>query len=841
MLQQLTSLYEKSVLKQPLFIIIACLLVVLFFASQTTKFKLDASADSLVLENDQALKYYRAIRARYGSDDFLIITYTPNNDLFSTSSLKDLEQLRNKLRSLNHVESVTSMLDVPLIESPPMTLSQLSDEIRTLKTPGIDIGLAKKELLNSPLYTNLIINPTGDTTAIQVNLKRDDHYHSLLQQRNQLREKQLTQALTPEEQQHLESVSLEFKHHSQALLDEERKLIADVRSIMDQHRNTASLYLGGVPMITADSISYIENDLQTFGIAVVAFIMLILAISFRKPRWVFLPMIICLSSGILMTGLLGMLEWRVTVVSSNFISLLLIITLSLCIHIIVRYRELHANNPDSPQYPLVKEAVYSKFKPSFYTAITTMVAFASLIVSDIRPVIDFGWMMVIGISIAFILSFTLFPAMLLFFKPGKAAELHDTTGAVTEYLASFIKSHRKTTLISFSLMIIFSVYGISALTVENRFIDYYKEHTEIYQGMKLIDEQLGGTTPLDVIIDAPAWFFEEPEDASESDDFEDEFELEFSDEEAGITATSYWFNSNMLPQVRAIHEMLEDLAETGKVVSVDTTIAMLDKLEDSDEMSDFFMSIFYKRVPQDIKDALLSPYMSEDGNQIRFSIRVYESDKNLNRKELLHNIREKLISKHELQDEQIKLSGMVVLYNNMLQSLFQSQILTIGVVFMAILLMFAILFRSTYIAVLAIIPNMIAAAMVLGVMGSVGIPLDIMTITIAAICIGIAVDDTIHYVHRFQEEFAKDNDYWATIKRCHESIGRAMYYTTLTITLGFSILALSNFMPMIYFGVLTGFAMLIALLANMTLLPLFLVIFKPVKAGKAIEEGAHSM
>ncbi len=829
MLQSLSALYERIILKHPVTTIIVNLLVILLFAMQMKDFKLDASADSLVLENDQALKYYRSIKARYGSDDFLIITYTPTQDLFSESSRHDLKQLRDKLKKLNRVEKVTSMLDVPLIESPPMTLSELSENVRTLETPDIDISMARRELLSSPLYRNLIISDTGKTTAIQINLQRDEKYHSLLNQRNSLREKQLTEPLNEDEARQLNQVSSEFKHYIQALLDEESRLIADVRRIMDEHRKEATLYLGGVPMITADSIAYIENDLQTFGVAVILFIMLILAVSFKKPRWVIFPMLICLSSGIVMTGLLGALEWRVTVVSSNFISLLLIITLSLCIHIIVRYRELHANNPQSDQYSMVKEAINSKFKPSFYTAITTMVAFASLIVSDIRPVIDFGWMMVIGISIAFILSFTLFPAILLLLKPGNPAELRDTTGAVTAYLAEFINRHRKTTLISFSAMIVFSILGISLLSVENRFIDYYKEHTEIYQGMKLIDEQLGGTTPLDVIIDAPHSFFEKDETEEEYDELAEEFELEFNEEEAGITATSYWFNNNRLRQVREIHNLLDALPETGKVVSIDTTISMLDRLEDSDDMSDFFMSIFYKRLPEDIRAALLTPYMKEDGNQIRFSIRVYESDKNLNRKELLEKIQHQLTTQLNLDEKQINLSGMVVLYNNMLQSLFKSQILTIGVVFLAILLMFAVLFRSTYIAVLAIIPNMIAAAMVLGVMGATGIPLDIMTITIAAICIGIAVDDTIHYVHRFQEEFETDHDYWATIKRCHQSIGRAMYYTTVTITLGFSILALSNFMPMIYFGLLTGFAMLIALLANMTLLPLLLALFKPIR------------
>ena len=346
--------------------------------------------------------------------------------------------------------------------------------------------------------------------------------------------------------------------------------------------------------------------------------------------------------------------------------------------------------------------------------------------------------------------------------------------------------------------------------------------------MELIDKQLGGTTPLDIIIDAPQSFFaiEEPATASPDDDFLDELELD-EDAEAGITATSYWFNYNMMEQITEIHHYLDSLPETGKVLSIYTTVSMLEQLRDNDDLNDFFLSIIYKRVPDEIREPLINPYMTKDGNQIRFSVRVFESDKNLQREALLQKIKTHLVEKIGLEQQQVNLSGMVVLYNNMLQSLFKSQIMTIGVVFLAILIMFAILFKSIRLAVIAIIPNMLAASMVLGLMGLAGIPLDIMTITIAAICIGIAVDDTIHYVHRFKEEYELDNNYWETVNRCHASIGRAMYYTTLTITLGFSILALSNFIPMIYFGLLTGFAMMVALLANMTLLPLFIAVFKP--------------
>lgn len=592
-------------------------------------------------------------------------------------------------------------------------------------------------------------------------------------------------------------------------------------------------------MIVADSIAFIRHDLNMFGAGVLCFLVVILAVAFYKPRWVFLPMLTCLVTGVIMIGWLGLVDWPVTVVSSNFISLLLIITLSLTIHLIVRYQELHADNPGASQYDLVRETVRTKARACFYTAITTMVAFGSLLFSGIRPVIDFGWMMAIGIALAFMLAFTLFPATLMFLQPGVPAARRNITAAITHFITRLIKRYRNSIPVAFAIVVILGIMGINMLSVENRFIDYFKESTEIYRGMELIDRTLGGTTPLDVIIDAPAEAEAEPdpdEEESTDDPFMDEPFMDdiFSAEEddAGITGTSYWFNSYRLGEVAAIHDYLDGLPETGKVLSIITSIRILESLNKGKPIDNFFLAILYKKLPEDIKETLFTPYMSENGNQLRFGIRVFESDPSLQREELIRKIRHHLTDELGLEDTQVHVSGMLVLYNNMLQSLFRSQILTLGAVFLAIMLMFIVSFHSLKMAAIAIIPNIVAAVQVLGLMGWLGISLDIMTITIAAIVIGIAVDNTIHYVHRFTSEFRKDADYWATVERCHDSIGRAMYYTTVTIMLGFTILALSSFVPTIYFGLLTGFSMVVALLADLTLLPLLLVMFKPLGEGR---------
>ena len=808
MLARLIDGYNRYILQQPLITLIVIVAITTFFLVNIHQFELDASADSLVLENDASLKYYRSVREQYGSDDFLIVTYSPDDGLFGNETLADIAGLRDELRALDSVDSVISMLDVPLVDSPPMSLGEIARQVRTLESDDVDIVLAEKELTTSPLYQNLLVSSQGDTTAMQVNLVPNKVLTDLINNRDKLYDKRAT---IPDADARLAELTGQIKIENLAQKNRLAQTIVDVREIMDGYRDRATLFLGGVPMIASDSIDFIRSDLRVFGIGVVAFIVVILAVSFANLRWVVLPLAVCTLSAATMAGYLGWADWPVTVVSSNFVSLLLIITLSLIIHLVVRYRELASIDPSANQAALVRMTVMSKFTPSFYTAITTMVAFGSLLVSGIRPVIDFGWMMVIGITVSFILAFTLFPAALALLPRLDSPARKDLTGRLTAAIANFIHRRTRATLLIFGALILVALTGIPRLSVENRFIDYFKDETEIFQGMTLIDEKLGGTTPMDVIIDAPE------DEIYEDDEYQDEDD---------ITSSSYWFNSDGLREAARIHEYLESLPETGKVLSIHTAMRVLESLNDGKPYSDFKLAVVYKRIPDEVKQALIAPYLSPDGNQLRFSIRLYESDKNLRRQELLDRIYFDLTGDLGLAPEQVTISGMAVLYNNMLQSLFRSQILTLGAVFAAIMLMFMLLFGSVRISLAAIIPNIISAGLILGLMGWIGIPLDIMTITIAAISIGIGVDDSIHYIHRFREEFPRDQDHWAAIHRCHDSIARAMYYTSITVVLGFSILTLSNFIPTIYFGLLSGLAMIAALIANLMLLPILLAKFR---------------
>ncbi len=831
----LLRLYRTIVIDRPVVALGLVLFPVAFFASYVPDLKLDASSESIILEHDEALKYYRASREIYGSDDFLIVVYTPQEDLFAPASLAHLTKLRDELARIDSVESIHSILDVPLVNSPKVSLTELKggEGIRTLESPGIDKELARKELQESPIYQNNLISADGRTTALQVIFKEDATYNELLNKRNRLREKEAESGLTAEEAAALRSVEQTFHTYHAVVIEAENKDIEVVRAILDKYRDKAQLYLGGARMVVADMISFIEYDITTFGAGILAFLLVALVYFFRALRWVLLPMSCCLISVVVMAGYLGFMDWRVTVISSNFVSLLLIITMSLTIHLIVRYRILNEEASTVDQKTLVFRTMKDMTKPCFYTALTTIVAFCSLIVSDIRPVIDFGWMMTIGISLAFVLNFLYFPAVLALLKPEKVSLRTDATKAFTMAVAGFTLKHAKPIVAVSVLLAVLGGMGIAQLEVENRFIDHFKSTTEIYKGMELIDTKLGGTIPLDFVIDADETVaasseaMDDPFDDPFDDPVDDSFADPFAQEEDVADEPSYWFNGYRLTQIESIHDYLETLPEVGKVLSLATGAKVLKQLNDGRMPEDYELTLIRKYMPEDVKKALLDPYLSPDGNHTRLTMRLIESAPTLKRKELIERIRRYLIEDAGFAEATVHPTGMALLYSHLLHSLYRSQILTMGTVFVSILLMFAMLFRRVSLSVVAILPNLLAACAVLGLMGWWGIPLDIMTITIAAITVGIAVDHAIHYIHRFQVEFVKHQSYRDTIVACHGSIGRAIYYTALTITVGFSILAFSNFIPTIYFGVLTGLAMMVALMSNLTLLAALLMIVKP--------------
>ncbi len=816
--------YGKIVLDHPVRVLICLMVLIAILGYNARNFRIDASADALLLENDKDLRYARQVSERYGVHDFLLVAFTPlNGDLLAKANLDTLGRLRDELEAMDWVESVLTILDVPLLESPPISYADISNELPNLKSPTVDKGLATKELRESPFYRDLLVSEDMRATAIVVNIKSDSKYMNLIGERNGYLDQKAEGSLSPQHAERLNVVLEEIRTRQIQINETQHRNIAQIRSILDHYRSDAQIVLGGISMIADDMISFIKRDLKVFGLGVFLLLVFMLGVIFKSVRWILVPMLCCFLAVVCMMGVLGAFDWDVTVISSNFISLQLIITLAIVVHLMVRYREFQITRPGSDHYALVQETVRSKFVPCLYAALTTIAGFASLLLCDIKPVIHFGWMMSIGILVSLALTFLLFPSCVVLLKqPDPPRPPKFLRFSLPDFLAQLTKSHGAAILTMTIILSVLTVMGIYRLKVENSFIDYFKKSTEIYQGMAVIDQQLGGTTPLDVILKFDA-VLPDADFAEEDERFADPFDKLAEDEDPN----KYWFIEGRMETIERVHDYLDRLPATGKVLSLATLLKIGRRLNGGQSLDSIEMSVLYSKMPADYKNLVLSPFINFENNEVRFTMRIIDSMPSLNRNALLHQIDYDLVNQLKIKKGKARLAGMMVLYNNMLQSLFTSQIKTLGMVALALLLMFLVLFRSVKLALIAFFPNLFSAGAVLGVMGWMDIPLDMMTITIAAISIGIAVDDTIHYIYRFREEIKSDGDYIKTLFRCHNSIGHAMYYTSVTIIIGFSILVFSNFWPTIYFGLFTSLAMLIALLASLTLLPHLLVVVKP--------------
>ena len=817
MIKKISYIYEKYILSYPTIVLFVLGLILLMSAVNINNFKLDASADTLILEDDKDLKLFRETNEKYETNDFLILTLTDNvNEIFSDDTLSYITQITEEITDFSDVDSVTSITNIPLVTSSQKPLTELINNIPTILNEDINTNLAREEILSSPIYKDLIISSDAKTTAMQIIIKKNEELENAFSKKNELYKKYKKDPKY--EASYLISKS-EYSNISELEKRRISQFIKDVREI--QSKYTTSRYeirLGGIPMITDDMITFIRNDLINFGLGVLTFILATLIIIFRKMIWVATPVINCIYAVIFMIGLLGALDWKVTVISSNFISLMLILTLSMNIHIIVRYRQIYSSS-EHDKYQSLLQTTQKMIWPCLYTALTTIVAFASLIFSDIKPVMDFGYMMVLGLTTLFLTSFILLPCLIMIFSNENNSINHDKESKlfIINLLGRITLNSGKLIYLSTVLVSIVTMYGLSQLKVENSFINYFRADTEIYKGMKLIDNELGGTTPMDVIIK-----FSDLETNDEDNEFDDLLGEEES-------AESNWFTTDRVNKIKYIHDYLDNNENIGKVLSFASSIRVAEIVNDNKELNSLEMSLLYKQLPDEVKNIAVNPYLSIDDNEARINIRVLDSNPELRRAKLIDTITNDLNKDSYLKSEEITITGILLLYNNMLQSLFNSQIKSLGFVMLIIAIMFLILFKSFLLMIIGIIPNLLSALLVLGIMGIMKLPLDMMTITVAAITVGIAVDNSIHYIYRFKEEYSIHKDYEKTILSCHSTIGKAIFFTGITVIFGFSILILSNFIPTIIFGVLTGFAMFVALIAVLTLLPRLLISIKPIR------------
>ena len=789
------QIYQNLILKNPKTIFTILIISLVSFGFFLKDFRLDASSETLLIEGDPDLQYFQEISDRYGSKEFLVLTYSPNDLMVSDASINNLLSLKYKIQSLNWVHSVITILDVPLLNSSDAPLQERIQNFKTLKDEEIDRDRGFKEILSSPVFRNFVISEDGKTSGIIVNIKKNFEIKDLKKK----------------SKKEIEIIKDKIKKRN-------HQNIIEIRDVIESYEDIGKIHLGGIPMIADDMMTFIKSDIIVFGIGVLLFIIATLWFVFRRLIWIIVPISSCFFSVVIMTGILGLVGWKVTVISSNFIALMLILTMAMNIHMSTRFLQLKQSYPDKTIFDLITLTTNKMFWPILYTVLTTIIAFLSLIFSEIKPIIDFGWMMTLGLITSFIITFTLLPTLINFVPIENISLKEYQDSKINSFFAKVSQNNKKIIFLFTGLIIILSLIGISRLEVENSFINYFSKKTEIYKGMKLIDEKLGGTTPLEIILK----FSEIKETTVEKDN-----EFEDWDDEDRQDDDKYWFTKDKIDKISIVHNYLESLPQVGKVLSFSSIIDVATILNNNKPLGTLEMGVLYSKIPKSIKTEIIDPYISVKDNEARINLRIIDSQEDLRRNDLIKKINFDLKNKLGLKESEFKLAGILILFNNLLQSLFKSQILTLGLVIIGIFTMFLILFKNIKISIIGVVPNFIAAFFILGIIGLLDIPLDMMTITIAAITIGIAVDNSIHYIYRFKEEFEISNDYNKTLTICHSTVGRAILNTSITIVFGFSILVLSKFIPTIYFGIFTGLAMLLAMISVLTLLPALILVMKP--------------
>ena len=905
----------------------------LFFGYYSTKLEIDASSQTLLLDNDKDLQIWREVSKRYETPNFLVLAYTPAGDLLAPETIRKIEQMDAAFSKLDFVASVTDITNVPLLLNKGGGMSELLKHIPTLTDADVNLTAARREFATSPFYASNLVSADFRTTAILINLKPQTRYEELLRLRDGAKsalkqaehESNRSDAQISQLKDALKASEQNFKSYRDELREKDHRDIVALRALIAGFEREFAgdrLFLGGLNMIADDMVGYVRSDLTTYGLGALVLLLACFWLFFRQAKFILLPLIICAYSVVLAAGLFGFLSFEVTVISSNFIALQLIITVSVCIHLIVAYREFSARFHAFSQRQLVYAVLRERARPCFFAIFTTVIGFMSLIFCDIKPVISLGIMMSVGISISLVTAFGVFGAVMSLLRRTHNNRSFEQHFKFTLWCAETALRSRGAVYGVCAAAVIFGLYGISQLRVENSFIGYFKKSTDIRAGMEVIDTNLGGTIPLDIVVkfksaggadtasgsensasgstnsksgknsnsagqnsiahnsatqnstataqnsiagnSAPqssvaavqnlndqnfivqsSVTTSQPSEAvnsdqthatileqnsTASDDFGD-FEAEYA---ANENKPQYWFTSEKMRIIGKIDDFLKDKNIAGhefigNVSSLASLLKLGKQINQGRDLDDLSLALIYSEMPANYREMVLSPFVNIEANEAHFSVRTIDSDPRLRRAKFLKDLQSGLNSLLEGEQASAQISGIMVLYNNMLQSLMSSQIDTLGITVLVLFVLFVIIFRSLSYALIAIVVNLIPLCACFGIMGVAGIPLDIMSITIAAISIGIGVDDVIHYIYRYKREFARSGDEAAAIRASHASIGYAMYYTSFAIILGFSVMMMSNFWPTIYFGLLICLVMSLLLLGALIILPSLIMSRKGLK------------
>ncbi|MDY3668960.1 MAG: MMPL family transporter [Campylobacter sp.] len=802
------------------------LILCAFLCAFVPKLAIDASTQTLLLENDKDLELWRDITKRYKIPNTLVIAYTPNSDLLSESSISTLAALSKDLAQIKGVKSVFSMLDAPLLLSSGLKFSDLLGTIPTLKDSNASKEAIKAEFLSSPFYKNSLVSSDFKTTALLLTLEPNPGYNEFITSITALENTLKNAQNNATAKTMLKEQRAAFKAYRDELRVAEHEQITQIRQVIAKYNqnsqsriphqaSSSQLFLGGINMIADDMIAFVRSDLATYGLATLLLCSLCLFVYYLQLRYVFLAIFICLVCVGVASGLFGLLGFEITVISSNYIALQLIITLSVVIHLINSYREFFRKKSSFSQKAIVYLALKERMSPCFFAIFTTIIGFISLVFSDIRPIISLGVMMSASITLSLIFSFWLFGSIMSLLSKKSVNTAFERYFSLTTLCAKIALNlrARKVVFAISALGLCVGLWGISKLSVENSFIGYFKENTDIYKGMELIDNKLGGTVPLDIIISFKK-DKKEPRNSSLDDEFADEF--------ASSDAAQYWFNERRMSVLKSVNEYLKNKEFIGSVSSLADLLEVGKELNEGRELDALALALIYSSLSGERRELILTPFVSIENDELHFSVRTLDSDPRLKRAEFLRTLQNEL---NELVGEnaQVKISGAMKLYTNMLDSLFSSQINSLGFVLLAFFATFWLIFASLRLAIIAICINILPLICVLGAMGLAGLSLDIMSITIGSISLGIGVDSAIHYIYRYKRELAHFKDSKKAIIASHASIGYALYYTSFAVFIGFGVMISSNFWPTIYFGALTDLVMFFMLASSLILLPSLLL------------------
>jgi predicted RND superfamily exporter protein len=780
--------------QKPLITVVCVLVLTLCLGWFVQYFKIDASADTLLVKDNKLYIQSQIMNERFSPDEFILLAYEPkNSDVFSDKTFEDLQVLTEKLKTLPRVRSVTHILNVPLLSQMSSLDPKLKPEQWTWQSKQFSYEQMRKIFDQHPIFTDLLVNQKMSATSIQIVFKQHAELAEIESQIISIDKKRLTDKFTDEDKTKVEQLKLQADPIRQELNKQREKEINQIYEFADTVKADANVYLGGSYVLGHQLINIIRADLKLFGSAIGLAICIMLFILFRSWRWVIIPIACCAISVIMTMGLFGIFDLRTTVISSNFIALQLILTLAICVHLIVQYRQLANDDEQATQAELVSATLREKIKPCFYAGITTSVGFGSLIFSGIQPVVSFGWMMIIAMFVSIALSLIFLPALLCLFSRSQKAAPSKLSQQFIQWVSGITLNHSGKVMGLFVVVTAIAILGLFRLTVENSFLNYFAEDTQVHQELTFIDQQFGGSTPFDIIIDIPA---------------------DMQKKDLALSAKS-------IQQLQVAQTILKQYPASGNTTSVVNFTELAMKLNQGRPLTEYELTAIYRLVDENLRETLLGSYFSLEHQQLRLSSRVKDSTEGFNRKEYLENLRHDLEA-NGIAKDQYQFTNLFVLYQDILQRLFTSQILTLGLVYIALLLVMWVLFKRLSVALVALVPNIICTLLILAVMGYANIPLDLMTITIAAIAMGIAVDDTIHFVHHYLHGHSTPKD---AAEKAYFSVGYAMLFTTVIICVGFALLAFSDFVPSMLFGLLTALAMIIALVTDLTLLPAMLTRF----------------